>query len=49
MINIDIERPQDIPLVQQVIIEAFGSAEEALLVNKLREDAAWIPTLSLVA
>ncbi|MFP8436611.1 GNAT family N-acetyltransferase [Klebsiella aerogenes] len=49
MINIDIERSQDIPLVQQVIIEAFGSAEEALLVNKLREDSAWIPTLSLVA
>ena len=49
MIKIDIERPQDIPQVQQVIIEAFGSADEAMLVSKLREDSGWIPTLSLVA
>ncbi|MDK1703167.1 N-acetyltransferase [Serratia rubidaea] len=48
-ITISLETPQDIPQVQQVIADAFGSHEEAALVNQLRQDPGWLPALSLVA
>lgn len=48
-ISIIQENSKDILQLEQVITEAFGSKEEAELVNALRNDAGWIPELSLVA
>ncbi|MFG2875255.1 GNAT family N-acetyltransferase [Streptomyces sp. NPDC048337] len=43
------ETPHDIDRVREVITAAFGSPEDADLVDALRADACWIPELSLVA
>jgi putative acetyltransferase len=48
-ITITRETIQDIPGIQRAIAEAFGSKEEAELVDLLRHDTGWIPALSLVA
>ncbi|MFW5418260.1 N-acetyltransferase [Nocardiopsis sp. CNT-189] len=43
------ETPEDVQAVREVTAAAFGSADEAGLVDALRADASWIPGLSLVA
>ncbi|OLZ65378.1 GNAT family N-acetyltransferase [Streptomyces sp. IMTB 2501] len=43
------EAPNDAPHVREVITRAFGSPEDAELVDALRTDVCWIPELSLVA
>ncbi len=44
------EAAEDIPAVRRVNLAAFGSADEADLVDALRQDpAAWLPGLSYVA
>ncbi|MEU8778720.1 N-acetyltransferase [Streptomyces sp. NPDC048606] len=43
------ETPNDTDRVREVITAAFGSPEDADLVDALRADACWIPELSLVA
>ena len=48
-ITIEIEGPQDIPMVRQIITDAFGTSDEAVLVDQLRHDQGWLPALSLVA
>jgi len=42
------ETPADIPAIRAVNIAAFETAEEADLVDLLREDPAWIDGLSIV-
>jgi putative acetyltransferase len=43
------EEPQDFEAVGRVNREAFGQDDEALLVARLRQSAAFIPGLSIVA
>ncbi|MFJ7779231.1 GNAT family N-acetyltransferase [Streptomyces yangpuensis] len=43
------ETPHDTDRVRKVITAAFGSPEDADLVDALRADVCWIPELSLVA
>ncbi|MEV2275345.1 N-acetyltransferase [Nocardiopsis sp. NPDC049922] len=43
------ETSTDAPRVREVITQAFGSPEDADLVDALRADISWIPELSLVA
>jgi putative acetyltransferase len=43
------ERPFDFPAVHAVVASAFGRADEALLVDRLRTSDAWLPGLALVA
>ncbi|NUN99002.1 MAG: N-acetyltransferase [Saprospiraceae bacterium] len=43
------EQPSDIPAIHEVNHLAFGQAEEAVLVDNLRNSDAFIPGLSLVA
>jgi putative acetyltransferase len=43
------ERPEDIPGIFEVNLQAFGQDGEARLVNALREDGDYNPELSLVA
>lgn len=43
------EAPDDAPSIDAVIEAAFGQRDEADLVRALREDAGWLPDLSLVA
>ncbi|TDB78613.1 GNAT family N-acetyltransferase [Actinomadura sp. KC216] len=43
------ERPGDRAAVRAVVEAAFPTAAEADLVDALREDAAWVPELSMVA
>ena len=43
------ETPDDAASIDAVTEAAFGQRDEADLVRALREDAAWLPDLSLVA
>ena len=47
------ERPDDVPLIDEVHRSAFGTAggnpAEVALVHALRADPGWVPALSLVA
>ena len=43
------EAPDDAASIDAVIEAAFGQRDEADLVRALREDAGWLPDLSLVA
>jgi putative acetyltransferase len=48
------ERPEDVPAVRAVVAAAFRESEriipvEVVLLDRLREDAGWIPRFSLVA
>ncbi|MFG2001510.1 GNAT family N-acetyltransferase [Spirillospora sp. NPDC048911] len=43
------ETGRDVPAVRRVVEAAFPTAQEADLVDALREDAAWLPGLSWVA
>lgn len=43
------EHPADISAIHEVNLLAFGQAEEAVLVDNLRNSDAFIPALSLVA
>ena len=43
------ETPDDAASIDAVIETAFGQRDEADLVRALREDAGWLPDLSLVA
>ena len=43
------ETEQDIPDIRQVLLGAFPTPLEADLVEALRDDAAWLPALSIVA
>ena len=49
MLIIRPEKPQDIEVIHEVNVLAFGRDNEALLVDALRRSAAFIPELSLVA
>lgn len=49
MIRIRPERSADVAAIHAVHTAAFGRAEEARLVDALRETAAFIPALSLLA
>ncbi|MBW3085898.1 hypothetical protein KEM60_02109 [Austwickia sp. TVS 96-490-7B] len=42
------ERPADIPAIRAINIAAFETADEADLVDALRDDPAWIDGLSIV-
>lgn len=48
-ISVRPETPEDIPDIERVCHEAFGSRNEAYLVELLRFNEAFIPELSLVA
>ncbi|WP_114853942.1 GNAT family N-acetyltransferase [Brachybacterium sp. YJGR34] len=43
------ETTADAPAIREILLGAFLTAEEANLVDALREDASWIDGLSLVA
>jgi putative acetyltransferase len=43
------ERPEDRPAVEDVVARAFGQAEVAELVGRIRSSAGFVPELSLVA
>jgi predicted N-acetyltransferase YhbS len=43
------ETADDVPLVREIVLAAFETAEEADLVDALRQDEAWIDGLSWVA
>lgn len=44
------ERPEDAPAVRRINLAAFGAADEADLVDALREDEkAWLPEFSRIA
>src|SRR3982751_1386248 len=44
-----VETPDDFGAVRHVVAAAFESDEEARLVERLREDEAFVPALSIVA
>ncbi|WP_245627357.1 hypothetical protein [Kribbia dieselivorans] len=44
-----VERLADRTAIRQVVLAAFDTAEEADVVDALREDPAWIDGLSVVA
>ena len=43
------EKSEDQALIYNLLSQAFGQEDEAILVNKLRNDPAFIPSLALVA
>ena len=43
------EGPADAAAIREITVAAFARPEEAALVDELRESAAWLPALSMVA
>ena len=43
------EEPEDLPLIDQINLAAFGRSGEGKLIRALRESDAWLPGLSLLA